>query len=223
LTTLFLVSCGHDYENTAKQKELFKARQTQPLDTLICVFTLSTGSLDLYYLQGKLTLPSDIKYQLSDTSTRDIKVCGNFPKDLINMTSWNYDADLAYKIVGKTILADTEYVVGKVPLFYVTEWTKFYYYYNSWIEKADLASYPKRKKMVEDILKYLNLKGQTISEIENLLGQTDYKEQNEYGYKIDENYGTDIDPIATTTLTIKFNKDSIVTEATKDVWKKNSR
>jgi hypothetical protein len=223
LTILLLVSCGHDFENTAKQKELFKVRQIQPLDTLICVFTLSTGSLDLYYLQGELTLPTDIKFQISDPSTRDIKVCGNFPKDLINMTSWNYDADLAFKIVGKTILADTENSVEKIPLFYVTEWTKFYYDYNSWTEKADLGTYPKRKKMVDDILKYLKLKGQTISEIENLLGQPDFKEQNEFSYKITEDYGTDIAPIATTTLTIKFNKDSVITEAKKDEWKKNSR
>ena len=221
--TLLLVSCGHDYENTTEQKKLFKAREAQPLDTLICEFTSSTGSVDLYYLQGKLTLPTDIKFQLSDTLTRDIKVCGNFPKDLINMTSWNYDADIAYKIVGKTILADTENAVGKVPLFYVTEWTKFYYDYNSWTEKADLGTYPKRKKMLDGILKNLKLKGQTISEIKNLFGQPDYVEKNEFGYKIDEDYGSDIDPIKTITLTIKFNQDSIITEVKKDEWKKNSR
>jgi hypothetical protein len=222
LTTLLFVSCGHDYENTMEQKKLFEARKTQPPDTLICEFTSSTGSLDLYYLQGNLTLPADIKFQLSDTLTRDIKVCGNFPKDLINMTSWNYDPDLAYKIVGKTILADKENAVGKVPLFYVTEWTKFYYDYNGWLEKADLGTYPKRKKMVDGILKNLMLKGQTISEIKNLLGEPDYVGKNEFGYKIDEDYGTDIDPIATTTLTIKF-QDSVITEAKKYEWKKNNR
>jgi hypothetical protein len=223
LITLFLVACGHDYENTAKQKELFKARQTEPFDTLICVFTSSTGSLDLYYLQGQLTFPSDIKSQLSDTLTRDIKVCGNFPKEYIDMGSLSYDADLAFKIVGKTILADTDNAVGKVPLFYVTEWTKFNYDYHSWTEKGDLGTYPTRTKMVDDILKYLKLKGQTTTQIENLLGKPDFIEQNEFGYKIDEDYGTDIDPIATTTLTIKFNKDSIITEAKNSKWKKNSR
>lgn len=223
LTSLILVSCGHDYENSAEQKGLFKAREDQTFDTLVCIFTSSTGSLDLYYLQGKLTLPIDIKSQLSDTSSRDIKVCGNFPKDLINMTSWNYDPNMAFKIIGKVILADTDNAVGKVPLFYVTEWTKFYYNYNSWTEKVDLGTYPKRKKMIDDVLKYLTLKGQTKSEIENLLGQPDFKEQNEFAYKIEEDFGTDIDPIATTTLTIKFNNDSIVTEAKKEEWKKNSR
>ncbi len=96
MTIFTLVSCGHDYENTTKQKDLFKVRQTQKFDTLICEFVSNTGSLDLYCLQGLLTLPTDIKTQLSDTLSRDIKVCGNFPKDLINMSSFNYDSKLAF-------------------------------------------------------------------------------------------------------------------------------
>src|SRR5687767_4160211 len=223
LMIFIFISCGHDYENTAEQKKLFDNRKGQKLDTLVAVHTVSTGSLDLFYLQGQLTLPTDIKSQLSKTFARDIKVCGNFPKDLINMRKWNYDADLAFKIVGKTILAKTEYELEKVPLFYVTEYRKFYYDYHSWTEKGDLGTFPKRKKMVDDILEHLKLKGQTLTEIKNLLGQPDYNEKDEIGYKIDEDYGTDIDPIRTTTLTFKFNQDSIITEAKKDEWKKNSR
>jgi hypothetical protein len=141
LTILILVSCRHGYENTSKQKELFRARQSEPQDTLICKFTSCTECLDLYCLQGLLTLPTDIKEQLSDTLTRDIKVCGNFPKDLINMKSWNYDSKLAFKIIGKTILADPENAKGKVPLFYVTEWAKFNYDINLWSLKDDME-YP---------------------------------------------------------------------------------
>lgn len=222
MTTLFLVSCGHDYENTTKQKELYKARQNQPLDTLICVFTSSTGSLDLYYLQGQLTLPTDIKKQLSDTLTRDIKVCGKFPKDLINMKDWNYDPNLAFKIVGKTILADTENSTGKVPLFYVTEWTKFNYDRNQWCEKDDME-YPHRKKMVDDIIKHLKLKGESLSEVRNLLGEPSYIDTTELMYKVEEKYGIDIDPIGSTTLVLKYNKDNIITEVRKDEYKKNSR
>jgi hypothetical protein len=213
---LFLVSCGNDYEDTPKQIALFKARETQKFDTLICIATASTGSLDLYYLQGKLTLPSDIKQQLSDSLTRDIKVCGNFPKDLINMTSWNFDPELAFKIVGKTILADTENAVGKVPLFYVTKWTKFYYDYDSWTKRLDSGSYPYRKKMVEDIIEHLKLKGQSIVEVKNILGKPDYVEKNEIGYKIDEENGKNKSQIAKTTLTLKFNQDSIITDVKKN-------
>lgn len=220
-----LASCGHEYENTAKQKELFKARQNQQTDTLICVFQSNTGSLDLFCLQGHLTFSSDIKQQLTDTLTRDIKVCGNFPKDLIKMGSLNYNPELAFKVIGKTILADTirAYLKDRVPLFYVTEYRKFYYDYHCWTEKGDLGAFPNRKKMVDDILKYLNLKGQSLNEVISLLGQPDYRESNEIGYKIDEDYGTDIDPIATTTLTFKFDQDSIITQATKDEWAKNSK
>ncbi len=225
LTTLLLVACGHKYENTAKQKELYKAKQSQPTDTLICVFRSNTGSLDLFCLQGQLTLSADIKQQLTDTLTRDIKVCGNFPKDLINMGSLNYNPDLAFKVIGKTILADTisAYLKDRVPLFYVTDYSKFYYNYHSWTEKGDLGTFPNRAKMVDDILKHLNLKGQSLNEVINLLGQPDFRESNEIGYKINEDYGTDIDPIATITLTFNFNQDSIITQATKDEWRKNSR
>lgn len=138
------------------------------------------------------------------------------------MTSWNFDPNLAFKIVGKTIYADTENAVGKVPLFYVTEWTKFNYDYNSWMKKGDLGVFPDRKKMVDGILKYFSLKGQKLTEIINLLGQPDFAENNEIVYKIDEDYGTDIDPIATTTLTFRYNRDSTIIEARKNKWKKNS-
>jgi hypothetical protein len=222
LTSLLFVSCGHKYENTAKQKELYKAKQSQLTDTLICKFTSSTGSLDLFFLQGQLSLPTDIKLQLSDTLTRDIKVCGNFPKDLIDMTSWNYNPKLAFKIVGKTILADTENAVGKVPLFYVTEWTKFNYDRNLWNEKDDME-YPHRKKMVDDIIKYLKLKGETLSSIKYLLGEPSYIDTTEIIYQIEEKYGIDIDPIGSTSLVLEFNKDSIITEVRKDEYKKNSR
>jgi hypothetical protein len=220
LIAFVCVNCGHDYENTASQRILFEKRKDQKSDTLIAVFTSSTGSLDLYYIQGSLTLPPDIKSQLSDPLPRDIKICGNFPKDLIDVTSWNYKPEVAFRVIGKTILADTGNAVGKVPLFYVTEWTKFDYHYNSWTEKGDLGTYPKRKKMVDDIVNNISLKGQTINEIQNLLGQPDYMEQGAIGYKISEEFGSDIDPIAAITLTLKFDQDSIIRDIQIEKWKK---
>ena len=41
--------------------------------------------------------------------------------------------------------------------------------------------------------------------------------------KVEEKYGIDIDPIGSTTLVMKYNKDSIITEVRKDEYKKNSR
>jgi len=219
LLSFILLSCGHRYENTATQKALFKARQSEPFDTLIGVFTSSTGSLDLSLIQGQLSLPHDIKLQLYDTLSSDIKVCGNFPKELIDMSGWQYNPNLAYKIIGKTILADTQNAIGSVPLCYVTDWTKFNYAYHNWVEKSDTGTYPKRREMVDDILKHLKLERVTIQEIETLLGTPDYVKNNEMGYIITEDYGKNIEPGATTALKFKWNADSIITGTSKTQWK----
>lgn len=221
--TIFAFGSCHEYENSVEQQRLFEKRKDQKLDTLVAIFVSNTGSLDLYYLQGPLTLPKDVKMQLSDTLTRDIKVCGNFPKDLVDMTSWNYDPDFAYEVIGKTILADTNNAVGKVPLFYVTQWTKFYYNDHLWGERGDLGTFPERSKMVNNVVKYFKLEGEKVNEVEGLLGKADFHEQNEIGYKIDEEYGSDIDPIATTILTFTFDSDSIVREKKIEKWEKNGR
>jgi len=222
LSILIFGSC-HKYENSVEQRRLFEERKDQKLDTLVAIFVSNTGSLDLYYLQGQLTLPRDIKLQLPDTLTRDIKVCGNFPKELIDMSSWRYDPDLAYKVIGKTILADKDNAAGKVPLFYVTQWTKFYYDDHLWGERGDLGTFPERSKMVNNVVKYFKLDGEKVTDVEALLGKADFHGQNEIGYKIDEEYGSDIDPIATTTLTFTFDGDSIVREKKIEKWRKNDR
>lgn len=227
LASLLFASCVHNYENTSQQKEVFNKRRNEPFDTLICSFASCTECLDLFIIQGKLTLPIDIKKRLqdthkllSDTFLSDIKVCGNFPKDLIDMTSLNFDSNLAFKIVGKTILVDTNNAIGGVPLFYVTEWTKFHYGYNSWMEKSDME-YPHRKEMVDDIIQYLSLKGQSLSKIRRLLGQPNNISPTEIRYDVETKYGTDIDPISSTTLVLKYNNDSLITEVRKDEWKKS--
>jgi len=69
-----------------------------------------------------LTIPFDIAKDLKMISEKDIKVCGNFPIDLINIG----EADLKFKIIGKIIKTDTNNAIGSVPLFYVEHWEKFY-------------------------------------------------------------------------------------------------
>jgi hypothetical protein len=216
LFTLLLVSCEHKYEDTAKQQELFKAFEKQPLDTLICVFKVNTGSQDLYILQGKLTLSSTVEQQLSDPSTKDIKVCGKFPNDLIDMASFDYDPNIIYKIIGKTISAEADDPIGKVPLFYVSEWDKFKFDYNNWVKKGDLGYYPYRKNMVDDILEYMKFKGQSLAEIESILGKPDFYDTNKISYTIETDYGSDIDPTETIALVIEFDKHNMVTKAKKE-------
>ncbi|MCL9805497.1 hypothetical protein NAT51_08185 [Flavobacterium amniphilum] len=216
LATLLLASCEHKYEDTAKQQELFKAFEKEPLDTLICDFKVNTGSQDLYILQGKLTLSSNVEQQLSDPSTSDIKICGKFPKDMTDVTSLNFNPDHVFKIIGRTISAETDGPSVKVPLFYVSEWDKFKFDYDKWVKKGDLGSYPYRKNMVDDILEHLKFKGESLANIESILGKPDFYDASKISYTIETDYGSDIDPTETTALVIEFNKDNVVTRVKKE-------
>lgn len=93
---------------------------------------------------------------------------------------------------------------------------------NKWAEVGDLMTFPKRKSMLDDLTKNISLKGKTYQDIVLLLGQPQYPIDStmEIGYKIDEDYGSDIDPIYTQTLLLKFDKDSIVKSFEVQEWKK---
>lgn len=119
------VACGHTYDNSREFENEFKNRQQQKNDTLIVSHHECTECLDLYIDKGKLTIPSDIFKELKMLSDKDIKVCGHFPMDLIDPTTFNFDPNQKFKIIGKVIKADTANAIGTVPLFYVDNWTKF--------------------------------------------------------------------------------------------------
>ena len=91
-----------------------------------------------------------------------------------------------------------------------------------WQEVGDLMTFPNRNAMVDDVVQNHNLKGKTLNDITGLLGQPQYPLDStmEIGYKIDENYGTDIDPIYTKTLLIQFDKDTTVKNVEIKEWKK---
>jgi hypothetical protein len=91
-----------------------------------------------------------------------------------------------------------------------------------WLESGDLMTFPNRKSMVNDLTKNVTLKGKSYQEIVSLLGQPQYPidSKMEIGYKIDENYGGDIDPIYTQTLLLEFGQDSIVKSFTVHEWNK---
>jgi hypothetical protein len=80
----------------------------------------------------------------------------------------------------------------------------------------DSGGYPYRKKMVDDIIEHLKLKGLSIVEVKNILGKPDYFYKNEMVYKIDEENGKNKSQITKTTLTLKFNQDSIITDVKKN-------
>lgn len=122
--TITLISCDyHDYDNTSELKKEYKKISNQKCDTLVTRFMSCTGCLDLYVEKGNLTIPEKFKkYNIYNLS--DIKVCGNFPKDLIDMGSPNYTFNLKYTIIGKVIKLDSANGNGIVPVFYVEKWKK---------------------------------------------------------------------------------------------------
>ncbi|HLP35646.1 hypothetical protein [Lacibacter sp.] len=91
-----------------------------------------------------------------------------------------------------------------------------------WAEVADLMTFPNRKSMVDDLSKNIPLKGKSYQDIVSLLGQPQHSLDStmNIGYKIDEDYGSDIDPIYTQTLLLHFDQDSTVKSFEVKEWKK---
>lgn len=122
-TLCILTSCTHRY----KIDPIFKATYEKILrqdDTLICQFQSCTDCLDLYILKGAITVPQELSRPHCNDGTRDIKVCGNFPMDLIDITSFNFRSDIKFRITGKVVSIDKDNAIGEVPLFYVSTWKK---------------------------------------------------------------------------------------------------
>ena len=77
--------------------------------------------------------------------------------------------------------------------------------------------------MLEDLLTNYKLKGLSYRELIDLIGEPIKNWNGENGeifYPITTDYGYDIDPLYTKTLTFKLNTDSIVTEFKVVEWKK---
>lgn len=90
-----------------------------------------------------------------------------------------------------------------------------------WSEQSDPAFPPtKRKPMLYDLLGNYHLKGKHYREITELLGEPDFSEGNEFGYVIEENYGSDIDPVYTKNLLFIMEGDSTVGAVEVKEWKK---
>jgi hypothetical protein len=91
-----------------------------------------------------------------------------------------------------------------------------------WAEVADLKTFPNRKYMIDDLVNNYQLKGKKYSEIVKLLDKPQSKLDStmEIYYDIDIAYGTDIDPIYSKTLSITFDKDTVVKSFEVEVWRK---
>lgn len=79
---------------------------------------------------------------------------------------------------------------------------------------------PHRKAMLKDLLSNYKLIGLKCSQLVDTLGSPDFKEQFLFGYRIEEDYGNDIDPVYSKDLLFHYSKDSVITSCEIKEWKK---
>ncbi|MFA9213530.1 MAG: hypothetical protein ACEQSR_06745 [Candidatus Methylacidiphilales bacterium] len=83
----------------------------------------------------------------------------------------------------------------------------------NWCKTEDLQLHPNRVKMLDDLLKNNTLKGLTISQLIDKLGNPDFNtppDSNKIYYNIITEYGLDIDPVYSKNLIFTFSHDSII-------------
>lgn len=81
-----------------------------------------------------------------------------------------------------------------------------------WMKKGDLGSYPNRRKMLKELLQNHKLIGLSYHQLVEKIGEPDSVavELNSIYYNIITEYDTH--PVYTRDLTLKLNKDSVVTD-----------
>jgi hypothetical protein len=90
-----------------------------------------------------------------------------------------------------------------------------------WQTKEDPAFPPQsRKAMLKDLRSNYKLTGQSRSQLIELLGEPDYVDDSSITYKIEEKFGSAIDPIYTKTLEIKVNEYEKAKAVAVREWKK---
>jgi hypothetical protein len=90
-----------------------------------------------------------------------------------------------------------------------------------WQTREDPAFPPQsRKGMLKDLQSNYKLEGMSPSQITELLGEPDYKDDSSITYNIEEKYGSDIDPVYTKTLEVKLGNYNTVQAVDVREWKK---
>lgn len=79
---------------------------------------------------------------------------------------------------------------------------------------------PSRKAMLQDLQSNYKLEGMSRSQIVELLGEPDYKDDSSIAYKVEVKYGNDIDPVYTKTLEVKLDNNKTVQSVDVRDWKK---
>lgn len=90
-----------------------------------------------------------------------------------------------------------------------------------WQTKEDPAFPPQsRKSMLKDLQANHKLEGMSHSQIIELLGELDNHDDSSMAYKVEEKYGSDIDPIYTKTLVVRLSIGKTVKAIDVQEWKK---
>jgi hypothetical protein len=91
-----------------------------------------------------------------------------------------------------------------------------------WLESNDVMSFPHRKFMVKDLVKNVPLKGMKYRDVLELLGPPQYPWDHvmKIQYVIEDDFGSDIDPVYSQWLTMRFNMDSMVRSVEVEEWRK---
>lgn len=77
-----------------------------------------------------------------------------------------------------------------------------------------------RKRMIQDLTTNYKLKGLKKTELTDLLGEPNYADDTTFSYLIEEDYGTDIDPVYTKFLQFNLGRDSTIIDFKVNEWKK---
>lgn len=81
-----------------------------------------------------------------------------------------------------------------------------------WTSNSDPAfPSPEREKILDDLIANHKLVGLTYAQLTDSLGQPDIQEAFTIGYRITEDYGSDIDPVRSKNLIFTFSEDSVIT------------
>ena len=74
--------------------------------------------------------------------------------------------------------------------------------------------------MLKHLTTNYKLVGLKYGEIIKLLGEPNFSDSVSFAYKVVEDYGSNIDPVYTKNLDLKFDKDSVITSLKIAEWKK---
>jgi hypothetical protein len=91
-----------------------------------------------------------------------------------------------------------------------------------WLVSDDVMSFPHRKFMIKDLTQNVPLKGMKYPDVLELLGPPQYPWDHvmKIQYVVEDDFGSDIDPVYSQTLILRFTMDSLVRSVEVEEWKK---